>query len=91
MLEIRDQYDQATKWLDANQTPRSTTLVPRLYEGWKKFNWSELDADLKVDDPTAHLPQPDRLLPILSNQWIEDDSVSLLLCATLSLIHVLLR
>ena len=76
MLEIRDQYDQAKQWLDINQTPRSTILLPRLYDSWKKFNWSELDANLKADDPTAHLPQPDRLLPILSNQWIEDDSVS---------------
>ncbi|KAF8314579.1 uncharacterized protein EI90DRAFT_432455 [Cantharellus anzutake] len=82
MLEIRDQYDQVRKWLDANQTPRSAPLIPRLYEGWKKFNWSELDSDLKADDPTAHLPQPDRLLPILSNQWIEDDLMDLLVRLT---------
>jgi hypothetical protein len=79
IIEICALYREANKWLNNARVSRRTdpTLIPRILNDWTKYNWTDLHRDLKADDPTALLPQPDRLLPIISEKWLEDDQVSI--------------
>ncbi|KAF9516864.1 hypothetical protein BS47DRAFT_611339 [Hydnum rufescens UP504] len=84
VVEICAQYHEARNWLNAARVSRRADgeLIPRIFDDWKKQPWSDLHRDLKADDPTAHLPQPDRLLPIISDRWLEDDQMDLLIRLT---------
>lgn len=71
----RAQYQQANAWLQQHRSEVSSNLIARVHADWQQFSWSKLNDNLK-NSITSHLPDPDELLALLSDEWLEDPLVS---------------
>lgn len=71
----RSRYHQANGWLQNHRSEVSSNLLARVQSDWQQFSWSKLNDNLK-NSKTGHLPDPDELLQLLSDEWLEDPLVS---------------
>lgn len=71
----RARYHEANAWLQRHRSEISGNLLARVHADWQQFSWSKLNEHLK-NPKTGHLPDPDELLKLLSDDWIEDPLVS---------------
>jgi len=70
----RARYHDAHSWLQRHRSEISGNMLARVQADWQQFTWSKLNDNLK-NPKTGHLPDPDELLKLLSDDWIEDPLV----------------
>lgn len=70
----RARYHDAHLWLQRHRSDISGNLLARVHADWQQFSWSRLNDNLK-NPKTDYLPDPDELLKLLSDDWIEDPLV----------------